>query len=386
MPEFYLEPLTDRRTCFKCQKTGTGKKKLFKCENCHAITYCGVECQQADWDRHAWNCVPVMVTEFPGKGRGILAARDIKMGEVIFIDKPVIRLSFDVNGSFTMSNNKALQSLKDQIDNLPSEARLQFHKLEIPNSPAINEFVQAILPSASPSDQKVFKLFISNSKHMPLQKGSKESILYLNLSLVNHSCAPNAIEYLSRPNLGELRAVKDIAKGEEIVTCYILDVLKYGSISKKRTTGIKRDFDFDCKCPVCLGKVPGQEKTLKKLIEMHSKLKPVPSDWKREAGICNKIYELTTELYIGRLDLQKIKALDALLRTGHLARDQVLVRKALDKWRQHAEENNYEQAQENYEAHQRRLDEWSSEFKSNRAPEKRDIEFFKGISFYDDVK
>ena len=42
-----------------------------------AITYCSKECQVADWDRHEWNCVPVMVTEFPGKGRGLVASKDI---------------------------------------------------------------------------------------------------------------------------------------------------------------------------------------------------------------------------------------------------------------------------------------------------------------------
>ena len=46
----------------------------------------------ADWPRHNWNCVPVMVTEILGKGRGIVAARDIKMGEFIFLDKPAIVL------------------------------------------------------------------------------------------------------------------------------------------------------------------------------------------------------------------------------------------------------------------------------------------------------
>ena len=90
MPEFYLEPLTDRHTCFKCEKTV--KKKLLKCDGCHAITYCGVECQRADWDRHSWNCVPVMVTEFPGKGRGLVAANDIEKGDLIFKDKPAITL------------------------------------------------------------------------------------------------------------------------------------------------------------------------------------------------------------------------------------------------------------------------------------------------------
>ena len=80
MPEFFVESMKDRRTCFKCHLTVTGKKSsLFTCIKCHAITYCGDECQRADWNRHEWNCVPVMVKEFPGKGWGIVAARDIKI-------------------------------------------------------------------------------------------------------------------------------------------------------------------------------------------------------------------------------------------------------------------------------------------------------------------
>ena len=50
----------------------------------------------ADWSRHEWNCVPVMVTEFPGKGRGLVAARDIEKGELIFKDKQVIKLSANI--------------------------------------------------------------------------------------------------------------------------------------------------------------------------------------------------------------------------------------------------------------------------------------------------
>ena len=73
----------------------TGKKKLSKCGRCHAITYCGKECQVADFTRHKWNCLPVMVTEIPGKGRGLVAARDIEIGELIFIDKPVVTVNSD---------------------------------------------------------------------------------------------------------------------------------------------------------------------------------------------------------------------------------------------------------------------------------------------------
>ena len=112
MPEFYVEALKDHRTCFKCKQTG--KKSLLTCDRCHAITYCGVECQKADWERHNWNCVPVMVKEFPGKGRGIVAARDIKMGERIFKDEPVIKLATDDKG-FPV-DPEFMASLKEQIE------------------------------------------------------------------------------------------------------------------------------------------------------------------------------------------------------------------------------------------------------------------------------
>ena len=87
MPESYIEPLTDRQQCFKCHKTVTGKKKLSKCGKCHAITYCGKECQVADWPRHKWNCILVMKPKSQGRAVG-----DIKIGELIFANEAVIKL------------------------------------------------------------------------------------------------------------------------------------------------------------------------------------------------------------------------------------------------------------------------------------------------------
>ena len=50
MPEFYAEPMKDRKCCSVGKKTAKekGKKVLLTCIKCHAITYCGVECQRAD--------------------------------------------------------------------------------------------------------------------------------------------------------------------------------------------------------------------------------------------------------------------------------------------------------------------------------------------------
>ena len=164
MPEFYAEPMKDRKCCSVCQKTVTGKKVLLTCFNCHAITYCGVECQRADWARHEWNCHPVMVTEFPGKGRGLVAARDIEKGEIIFNDKPVIHLEMNADGHFT--DPDFMTSLKQQIDSLPAEAKSQYNKMVTCN--AKNNGDEDIL-NVFLTNSKITRILLAASEHRPYQ-------------------------------------------------------------------------------------------------------------------------------------------------------------------------------------------------------------------------
>ena len=144
----------------------------------------------------------------------------------------------------------------------------------------------------------------------------------------------------------------------------------YGSVPRKRKTAIKKHLGYDCKCPVCLGQVPVQEKILKKLIELHSKLNPKPSDFKREAGLRSRIVDLTLELNIGHPN-EKSKALTSLAAFAHLARDKDLVRKAKDMLKKFAEENKIGTSQGLEEV----FAEWS-EFNSNNKPDKKEIDFF----------
>ena len=55
----------------------------------------------------------VMVTEIPQKGRGLVAAREIKMGELILIDKPVIIIKLDrygLSGQHGLTSSGEVQS------------------------------------------------------------------------------------------------------------------------------------------------------------------------------------------------------------------------------------------------------------------------------------
>ena len=56
----------------------------------------------------------------------------------------------------------------------------------------------------------------------------------------------------------ELRAVRDISKGEEI-TIFYLQKLASISLHQMRQNYLKNQFGFDCKCSVCCGDVDDQD-------------------------------------------------------------------------------------------------------------------------------
>ena len=119
---------------------------------------------------------------------------------------------------------------------------------------------------------------------------------------------------------------------------------------------------------------------MKKLIELHKKLEPSPTNWQRNAGISNKIADLTMELYIGDPS-EKISALDGLARYAHLARDKNLVNKAMDTLRGLADEIKLEYMRRCYEILKTNFSHWSTEFNSGIPPEKSEMDFIKSKVF-----
>ena len=117
----------------------------------------------ADFTRHKWNCLPVMVTEIPGKGRGLVAAKDIKQGE---------------QGVPTLRGTK-----------------LQFERLKGPDE--IEDGVN--VNDEADRNFLAMKKFVINSRMMSSKVYTKCTSLYLNISLFNHSCSPNAVEGYLQP-------------------------------------------------------------------------------------------------------------------------------------------------------------------------------------------
>ena len=380
MPESYIEPMTDRQTCFKCNKTVTGKKKLSKCSRCHAITYCGKECQVADWPRHSWNCVPVMVTEFPGKGRGLVAARDIKKGELIFIDKPMI----EVNGTeFQTNRASAESSLMKQIENLPSEAKLHYYRLKGYDDQNYQDLLRSNGDVGAAVD-----LTAKNSR--VVNQGDFSFSLYLNMALVNHSCAPNADcgKLKEKDKNGKLlmetRAIEGISKGEEITYSYFGHINNLCCSSEARKTYIKNECGFDCNCCVCSGLLTDQENIA---MELFHHLQTIGSgscggnrrkdlsEWANEAEKLDKINDLIQKFQLGNLEV-KWRSMISLAKTAQLARNQDLVRKGVDMLKSFCEDIQIEEIGLVYEKLERDLAMWSNNLTSKETPKRNEIKFF----------
>ena len=378
MPEYYIQPVTNRQECFQCHKTVTGKRKFSKCSRCHAITYCGKECQVADWKRHSWNCVPVMVTEYEGKGRGLVAAKDVKMGELLFIDKLAIQMPLD---KFGLPDSGAVDSLMKQIKKLPSEARKLFYQMNPTSDPFINL-------AANGNGSEELKILINNGNEV---ESESEWELFLNIALLNHSCAPNAFIGSLQPTDSfpmkryEIRAVRDISKGEEVTVCYLLDGENIGPRAQRQLKLRINHALSDCKCLVCTGEIPDQEDLVEEYGRIFDTLKfkgydnhykKTLLDWKKEAMMMEKILDITPQLYIAKVD-DKYRAYNLVAEAAQMARDPVLLERAMTMFKELEEETKFEEVRSWREWMQERLAQWSTQFKSGKLPTKKEIDYFE---------
>ena len=250
MPE---KRMNARHKCRKCKKVYDENQEKCKVCRCKSVTYCSEECQTKDWPRHIDNHIPVMVKDYGEKGKGLVASKAIKMGELILTDQAVV------------SN--------DDI------------KLEIYGYAVTSDAERLLI------NQRILK----------------------DISLLNHSCAPNAAMGLLDGELNrepekrfELRAIKDISKEDEVTIFHPRNhdqPLYHNHIREV----VKKDFGFDCKCSVCSGEVPNQDAIMEQISKILLSIRRFEnedemtfSDWTRRATGYGVIVDLAGPVYMGR--------------------------------------------------------------------------------------
>jgi hypothetical protein len=165
------------------------------------------------------------ITDIPGKGRGLVARRDIPKGTRILCEKPL----FTSHGALAMSLNDLEAAFAMKLKGLPKQSQRQFLSLH-------NNF---------PGKYPFSKTFKTNA--LPCGPDSVIGAVYPTICFINHSCIANAHNNWNS-NLGHetIHATRHIQVGEEITIPY-----DKGGPSIIRRAALKESFGFDCDCLKC---------------------------------------------------------------------------------------------------------------------------------------
>jgi len=254
---------------------------------CGKVSYCSTECQKQNWKIHKPACPPYKVIKIEGKGKGLVATRKVAAGDVLLQEMPLMvidstdsevssdhfKLEFEVLGEATQKKVLELfDPVKDDLklellENINEvEAGIRKGREEDPGNQELGELVQrmgelgaGIIREADEEEEdyiRAQRIFAANSMQV-CEVGaiysSTEGALYHHISLINHSCNPNAVWSWTKGNFRKkvVRAIKPIKKGEEILVNYIdLEDFNYGNRESRRLALVDK-FGFFCKCSEC---------------------------------------------------------------------------------------------------------------------------------------
>ena len=207
-----------------------------------------------------------MVKDFGEKGRGLVASRDFNVGDLILDDTSVI-------SEFQRWNVELWKDLRRQVTQLSINDHADFFNLT--ESEIYRSQIEQRNKHINMRWKKALTIFLSN--RIPGDGGQNH--LFLNLSLVNHCCDPNSMwcEVTSQENTMarlavsclegfnslphekegcamELRAIREIKKGEEITASYLTFEEDALILKEKEARELKLEGSdgFKCKCSFCL--------------------------------------------------------------------------------------------------------------------------------------
>lgn len=198
---------------------------------------------------------PFFVADLPGKGKGLLASRDIQQGERLLCEKPLFVVPRQISSSPSAF-------IAGSLAKLGRDEQEAFFNLSYVNLP------QHLDPDEHQDEVKL-AIFQTNA----VAAGDGVGI-FPKMARINHGCSSafNAV-YTWREKEGTLcvHALKAIGRGEELLTSYM---------DSKRSRHHRRAFlaehyGFECQCSVCslpLEDSRASDKRLEAILEAYQRL------------------------------------------------------------------------------------------------------------------
>jgi len=243
--------------CIICSKT----RARFECGRCHSVDYCSKECQKKDWKRHKKLCAPVVFKEIDHRGRGLVATKDIKMGDHIFDEELLFGMAV---GHRTLDKTYVEGSILSQI--------LDHHPSSEGEKEALTFWMHLVRDYPK---LRILDTFIDDSNEILFDIKFFPSIFRF-----GHKCSPNAAinkvpwrRINGDGDLREIRAIKDIKKGEEVTINYLFTFpqckVRYYYLRKEARKEELVKWDVECDCNCCV--LDEEEEIIQELIDIDCK-------------------------------------------------------------------------------------------------------------------
>ena len=181
---------------------------------------------------------PFAVAALPAKGLGVLALRDLHVGERLLAETPLLVVPLDAAGRDAKADSRqstgiSAFELADAVAAMPDDRRRRFFELSQSDCYGAEKTPEGIVQT--------------NGIPFRSQHGLLGAV-YSTASRFNHACDANAA-FKFNSSLGQLtvHAVRPISAGTEIT-------FNYGGFLARRTQRQRRlrdAFGFDCSCAKC---------------------------------------------------------------------------------------------------------------------------------------
>eukprot|EP00092_Neocalanus_flemingeri_P098317 GFUD01125364.1.p1 GENE.GFUD01125364.1~~GFUD01125364.1.p1 ORF type:complete len:335 (-),score=103.72 GFUD01125364.1:8-1012(-) len=319
-------------------------------------------------------------------GRGLVALKDIKVGELIDRDTAVIAIPANVNVW------EAGEEIVRQLKKMSSTEKEEFYNLT--RKDGIHQLCDELMEDAA-GDTK------SHSKAQKLIKNCNEISIFFNndiatddsfrclflyFSLLNHSCDPNSFwtGSVKNPRQLELRAAKDIKEGEEVTVNYILVEGRFID-RPTRHARLREGWGFYCKCSLCQGEnldihQQKQEILKQEIIILQSDMisecdqNPATVSWARLCTLQSELVELVGQLTCEQLLLGR--ELKSLANLAQLARREDILDNTLNSWDLIIQELGVERWRREYNFLVEKLRKWTITRKKKDNPNDEEIRQF----------
>lgn len=209
-----------------------------KCSACQVVRFCGSACQKLEWKLHRLECQALSKLE---KERRKFVTPTIRLMVKLYLRRKMQNVK--VIPVTAMDNNDLVEALVSHISDIDEKQLLLYAQMA--------NLVNLILQFPEVNIREIAENFskfacnahtICDSELRPLGTG-----LYPIISIVNHSCLPNAV-LVFEGRLAVLRAMQHIPKGDEVSISYV----ETAASTTTRQKALKEQYFFSCMCLRCM--------------------------------------------------------------------------------------------------------------------------------------